>query len=117
MHLPQCFDFTAPQLPAYLAMGTLAGVCAAGVVILRKREFHGRPFFLIGYVATMGWLTLVLMELLAAAPSCSGAGTRAHPCGPTTAAGIQANPTQAEGDRPSACQKAELTPHETKEEL
>ncbi|MCG7860536.1 hypothetical protein MD537_26370, partial [Flavihumibacter sediminis] len=63
-------DFTAPQLPAYLAMGTLAGVCAAGVVILRKREFHGRPFFLIGYVATMGWLTLVLMELLAAAPSC-----------------------------------------------
>ena len=36
---------------------------------------------------------------------------------PTAAAGIQANPTQAEGDRPSACQKAELTPHEAKEEL
>lgn len=51
-------------------MGTLAGVCAAGVMILRKREFHGRPFFLIGYLATMGWLTLVLLELLAAAPNC-----------------------------------------------
>lgn len=70
MHLPQCFDFAAPQLPAFVAMGTLAGVCAAGVMILRKREFHGRPFFLIGYLATMGWLVLVLAELLAAVPSC-----------------------------------------------
>lgn len=51
-------------------MGTLAGVCAAGVMILRKREFHGRPFLLIGYLATLGWLVLVLAELLAAVPSC-----------------------------------------------
>lgn len=39
-------------------------------MILRKREFHGRSFFLIGYLATMGWLVLVLAELLAAVPSC-----------------------------------------------
>ncbi len=70
MHPSQCLDFAAPQLPAYVALGTLAGVCAAGVMILRKREFHGRPFFLMGYLATMGWLVLVIAELMATLPSC-----------------------------------------------
>lgn len=71
--------------------------------------------------ATLGVGQLTQAILSGAAPvaaafSCQRR-TRAHPRGADRRAGIHANPTQAEGDRPSACQKAELTPHASKEEL
>lgn len=70
LHLPQCFTLSQPQLPAYVAIGTLAGVCLAGLWVLRRRKFHGQSFFLIGYLATQGWLLFVLMELLSSTASC-----------------------------------------------
>ncbi|NVO27445.1 response regulator [Donghicola sp. C2-DW-16] len=70
MHTPQCLTLTAPHMPAYVAMATFAGVAVAGLTVLRKREFHGRPYFLIGFLATQGWLLGVLLELLSSAPEC-----------------------------------------------
>lgn len=70
MHTPECLVLSTPHLPAYVAMSTFAGVAVAGLTVLRKREFHGRPFFLIGFIATQGWLLGVLLELLSPTPDC-----------------------------------------------
>ncbi len=64
-----CFAFDPIGPQSSLAFLVALGVFIVALTVIRK-NFFGRLYFIIGFVAIEGWLALVLLELLASDPMC-----------------------------------------------